>query len=85
MHAPTHTPFSLSDPTIPEKANLEPIRSYGHVRVQVWRVDQSDWACKIDEGPAGVSAAMWTPDGNCVLAHASAGIRTTVCVGLILV
>jgi hypothetical protein len=49
-----------------------------HAAVQVWSADQADWACKIDEGPAGVAAARWSPDGSCVLAYASMGIRTTV-------
>ncbi|KAG1666484.1 hypothetical protein FOA52_004866 [Chlamydomonas sp. UWO 241] len=51
---------------------------YSRAIVQVWSADQSDWACKIDEGPAGVAAARWSPDGSCVLAYASMGIRTTV-------
>lgn len=45
---------------------------------QVWSAEQSDWTCKIDEGPAGVQAARWAPDGTAVLVSAVAGIRTTV-------
>lgn len=26
--------------------------------VQIWSSEQSDWACKIDEGPAGVQVAI---------------------------
>jgi WD40 repeat protein len=31
--------------------------------VQIWAVDQPEWTCKIDEGPAGVQAVRWAPDG----------------------
>lgn len=27
---------------------------YSRAIIQVWAAEQSDWACKIDEGPAGV-------------------------------
>eukprot|EP00955_Chlamydomonas_euryale_P084753 364003-Chlamydomonas_euryale.AAC.1 len=45
---------------------------------QVWSVNQPEWACKIDEGPAGIAAAAWSPDGHCVLSHAQHGVRTAV-------
>ena len=39
---------------------------------------QPDWTCKIDEGPAGVASARWSPDGLCVVIVAEHQIRTTV-------
>jgi hypothetical protein len=44
----------------------------------VWSSEQSDWSCKIDEGPAGVAGARWSPEGTAVVVSAAAGIRTTV-------
>jgi WD40 repeat protein len=29
---------------------------FSRAMIQVWSVEQSDWTCKIDEGPAGVQA-----------------------------
>lgn len=46
--------------------------------IQIWSVDSSEWSCKIDEGPAGVRAVRWSPDGTCVLAVAEWGLRVTV-------
>ncbi|GLC72039.1 hypothetical protein PLESTF_001197600 [Pleodorina starrii] len=46
--------------------------------IQVWSVESSEWSCKIDEGPAGVAAVRWSPDGCCVLAVAEFGVRLTV-------
>ncbi|KAG2498499.1 hypothetical protein HYH03_003750 [Edaphochlamys debaryana] len=46
--------------------------------VQVWSVDSPEWTCRIDEGPAGVAAVRWSPDGACILATADFGIRITV-------
>ncbi|GAX85762.1 hypothetical protein CEUSTIGMA_g13177.t1 [Chlamydomonas eustigma] len=46
--------------------------------IQIWSAVQADWTCKIDEGPAGVQAATWSPDGTAVVLTASFHIRTTV-------
>ncbi|MEW5306293.1 MAG: hypothetical protein WDW38_009141 [Sanguina aurantia] len=46
--------------------------------LQIWSVDQPEWTCKIDEGPAGVSSVQWTPDGLSVVVVADFRIRTTV-------
>lgn len=31
---------------------------------QVWSVQDSEWHCKIDEGPVGLAHARWSPDGR---------------------
>ncbi|GIL47177.1 hypothetical protein Vafri_4066 [Volvox africanus] len=46
--------------------------------IQVWSVESSEWSCKIDEGPAGVAAVRWSPDGACVLVVAEFGLRVAV-------
>ncbi|KAL6747478.1 hypothetical protein V8C86DRAFT_2908902 [Haematococcus lacustris] len=46
--------------------------------VQIWAVDDPEWSCKIDEGPAGVCRVLWAPDGVSVLALAQFNIRLTV-------
>ena len=46
--------------------------------VQVFCVSDPDWACSIAEGPAGVAAARWTPDGQHVLLAADFGLRLSV-------
>lgn len=46
--------------------------------VQVWSVDQPEWACRIDEGPAGISAVRWAPDALGIVVVADFNIRTTV-------
>jgi WD40 repeat protein len=43
--------------------------------VQVFCVSDSDWACNIAEGPAGIVAARWTPDGQHILLTADFGVR----------
>lgn len=45
---------------------------------QVWALNDAEWACKIDEGPAGVRAARWSPDGLAVLLVADFCVRMTV-------
>jgi hypothetical protein len=35
--------------------------------VQAWSVEQPDWNCKIDEGPAGISHARWSPEGRQII------------------
>lgn len=46
--------------------------------VQVFCASDPDWACSIAEGPAGVAAARWTPDGQHVLLSADFGLRLSV-------
>lgn len=46
--------------------------------VQVWKVDDPDWHCKIDEGPAGLVGAMWAPDARHVLTWCDFGLRATI-------
>ena len=46
--------------------------------VQVWSVQEPDWTCKIDEGPAGVQHARWSPDGQHILVTADFQIRITI-------
>ena len=40
---------------------------YRRAMVQAWSVQQPDWTCKIDEGPAGIAHACWTPDGRQII------------------
>jgi hypothetical protein len=40
---------------------------YRRAMVQAWSVQQPDWTCKIDEGPAGIAHARWTPDGRQII------------------
>ena len=46
--------------------------------VQVFCVSDPDWACSIAEGPAGVTAARWTPDGRHILLTADFNLRLSV-------
>ena len=46
--------------------------------VQVWSVDDAEWHCKIDEGPAGVASARWAPDGTALVVVADFQIRLSV-------
>ncbi|PAA71622.1 hypothetical protein BOX15_Mlig021993g1 [Macrostomum lignano] len=46
--------------------------------VQVWSLEHPDWACKIDEGVAGLVAACWAPDSRRVLTTADFNLRVTV-------
>ncbi|KAL1523802.1 hypothetical protein AB1Y20_018725 [Prymnesium parvum] len=45
---------------------------------QVWSVSNSEWHCKIDEGPVGLAHARWSPDGRHVLAAADFNLRLTI-------
>jgi len=49
-----------------------------HSQIQVWAVDQPDWTCKIDEGPAGLSRTLWAPDGLSLVCVASFQIRHVI-------
>ena len=46
--------------------------------VQVFCASDPDWACTIAEGPAGVAAARWTPDGRHILLTADFNLRLSV-------
>lgn len=46
--------------------------------IQIWSVENPEWVCRIDEGPAGIRALCWSPDGNAMLVVADFGIRTAV-------
>jgi WD40 repeat protein len=46
--------------------------------VQVWSVDDPDWTCKIDDGPAGIQHASWSSDGQSIIVIADFQIRMTV-------
>lgn len=46
--------------------------------VQVFCVSDPDWTCSIAEGPAGVTAARWTPDGRHILLTADFNLRLSV-------
>jgi len=41
-------------------------------------VKDPDWTCKIDEGPAGVNAPRWSPDGQNIILVADFQIRLTI-------
>lgn len=41
-------------------------------------MDDPEWTCKIDEGPAGVAFACFAPDGRHVLTWADFNVRLTV-------
>ncbi len=51
---------------------------YSRAIIQIWSVENPEWTCKIDEGPAGVKAVRWSPDGTAVVVVADFGIRATV-------
>jgi WD40 repeat protein len=46
--------------------------------VQVFSVSDSKWACKIDEGAAGVSFARFSPDGRHIITCADFQLRLTI-------
>lgn len=46
--------------------------------VQVFCASDPDWACTIAEGPAGVTAARWAPDGRHILLTADFNVRLAV-------
>eukprot|EP00878_Enallax_costatus_P030883 GHUV01033690.1.p1 GENE.GHUV01033690.1~~GHUV01033690.1.p1 ORF type:complete len:164 (+),score=28.66 GHUV01033690.1:263-754(+) len=51
---------------------------YARGIVQVWSVDDPEWTCKIDEGPAGIKYVTWAPDGLSMLLIADFCVRMTV-------
>ncbi|KAF0980699.1 hypothetical protein FDP41_013182 [Naegleria fowleri] len=46
--------------------------------VEVWSVSDNTWKCKIEEGPAGVSFARFSPDARHVLVTADFQLRITI-------
>ncbi|KAJ7547562.1 hypothetical protein O6H91_08G092100 [Diphasiastrum complanatum] len=46
--------------------------------VQAWSVSQPEWTCKIDEGPAGIAHARWSPDSRHILTTSDFQLRITV-------
>lgn len=46
--------------------------------VQVFCASDPNWACSIAEGPAGITAAHWTPDGQHILLTADFNVRLSV-------
>lgn len=51
---------------------------YARGIVQVWSVEDPEWTCKIDEGPAGIKHVMWTSDGLSLVLVADFCVRMTV-------
>lgn len=46
--------------------------------IQVWSIAQPEWTCKIDEGPAGIAYARWSPDSRHILTTSDFQLRLTV-------
>ncbi|XP_051143651.1 uncharacterized protein LOC127260049 [Andrographis paniculata] len=46
--------------------------------IQAWSLAQPEWTCKIDEGPAGISYARWSPDSRHILTTSEFQLRLTV-------
>ncbi|RWW76630.1 hypothetical protein BHE74_00015268 [Ensete ventricosum] len=46
--------------------------------VQAWSLTQPEWTCKIDEGPAGIAYARWSPDSRHILTTSEFQVRLTV-------
>ncbi|KAL6311450.1 hypothetical protein AAG906_005370 [Vitis piasezkii] len=42
---------------------------YKRPMIQAWSLTQPEWTCKIDEGPAGIAYARWSPDSRHILTH----------------
>eukprot|EP00879_Flechtneria_rotunda_P025966 GHRR01027631.1.p1 GENE.GHRR01027631.1~~GHRR01027631.1.p1 ORF type:complete len:252 (+),score=27.62 GHRR01027631.1:261-1016(+) len=51
---------------------------YDRSTVQIWSVEDPEWSCKIDEGPAGIKHCMWTSDGQSVVLIADFCVRMTI-------
>ncbi|PKA61140.1 hypothetical protein AXF42_Ash006036 [Apostasia shenzhenica] len=51
---------------------------YKRPMVQAWSLSQPEWTCKIDEGPAGISYARWSPDSRHILTTSEFQLRLTV-------
>ncbi|RVW26712.1 WD repeat-containing protein WRAP73 [Vitis vinifera] len=46
--------------------------------IQAWSLTQPEWTCKIDEGPAGIAYARWSPDSRHILTTSDFQLRLTV-------
>ncbi|KAK9144874.1 hypothetical protein Sjap_004777 [Stephania japonica] len=46
--------------------------------IQAWSLTQPEWTCKIDEGPAGIAYARWSPDSRHILTTTDFQLRLTV-------
>eukprot|EP00117_Sycon_ciliatum_P036074 scpid57065/ scgid27219/ WD repeat-containing protein WRAP73; WD repeat-containing protein 8; WD repeat-containing protein antisense to TP73 gene len=46
--------------------------------IQVWSLEQPEWACKIDEGWAGVIAVRWAPNSRHILTTLDFNLRVVV-------
>ncbi|KAK2994685.1 hypothetical protein RJ640_026164 [Escallonia rubra] len=46
--------------------------------IQAWSLRQPEWTCKIDEGPAGIAYARWSPDSRHILTTSEFQLRLTV-------
>ncbi|KAK6912385.1 WD40 repeat [Dillenia turbinata] len=51
---------------------------YKRPMIQAWSLTQPEWTCKIDEGPAGISYARWSPDSRHILTTSDFQLRLTV-------
>lgn len=51
---------------------------YKRPMVQAWSLTQPEWTCKIDEGPAGIAYARWSPDSRHILTTSEFQLRLTV-------
>ncbi|KAL5569800.1 hypothetical protein UlMin_026375 [Ulmus minor] len=40
---------------------------YKRPMIQAWSLTQPEWTCKIDEGPAGIAYARWSPNSRHIL------------------
>ncbi|XP_031392137.1 WD repeat-containing protein WRAP73 isoform X3 [Punica granatum] len=51
---------------------------YKRPMIQAWSLTQPEWTCKIDEGPAGIAYARWSPDSRHILTISDFQLRLTV-------
>lgn len=51
---------------------------YKRPMIQAWSLSQPDWTCKIDDGPAGIAYARWSPDSRHILTTSDFQLRLTV-------
>lgn len=51
---------------------------YKRAMVQAWSLSQPEWTCKIDEGPAGIAHARWSPDSRHIITTSDFQLRLTV-------
>lgn len=51
---------------------------YKRPMIQAWSLSQPEWTCKIDEGPAGIAYARWSPDSRHILTTSDFQLQLTV-------